>query len=203
MPVYIVEITDPATMMSRLHPKARKAVRKAAEFGLTVHPASEGFTEELYDGYREVLARKNLFPTFQPEWPKRLLELLQPSDRMFALDVRDAGGKSLATGMFPHDERTMYFSFTGSRMAGWKLFPNDLLQWTAMEMAAQRGLKTYNMCGYGQFKSKFGGELQHRQRWHKTYSRSARWARRGYEFFFLKRMRMRGWLENKVQKQGV
>ena len=203
MPVYIVAIDKPEVMMSRLHPKARKAVRKAAEFGLTVRPAGEGFTEELYDQYREVLARKNLFPTFHPKWPKRLLDLLQTRDQMFALDVRDADGKSLATGIFPHDNRSMYFSFTGSRMAGWKLFPNDLLQWTAMEMAAQRGLQIYNMCGYGQFKSKFGGELQQRQRWHKAYSRSARWARRGYEFFFLKRMRVRGWIENKVQKQGA
>jgi len=201
MPVYIVPIDNPDVMLSRLHPKARKAVRKAAEFGLTVKPATTGFTEELYDQYREVLARKNLFPTCQPEWPKRLLELLQPRDQMFALDVHGADGKSLATGMFPHDDRSMYFSFTGSRMAGWKLFPNDLLQWTAMEMAAQRGLEIYNMCGYGQFKSKFGGELQQRQRWHKAYSRSARWARRGYEFLFLKRMRVRGWIENKVQKQ--
>jgi len=203
MPVYIVAVDQPDAMMSRLHPKARKAVRKAAEFGLTVHPPADGFTEELYDQYREVLARKNLFPTFHPEWPRRLLDLLQPRDQMLAFDVRDGDGKSLATGMFPHDDRSMYFSFTGSRMAGWKLFPNDLLQWTAMEMAAQRGLQIYNMCGYGQFKSKFGGELQQRQRWHKAYSRSARWARRGYEFFFLKRMRVRGWIENKVQKQGA
>jgi GNAT acetyltransferase-like protein len=203
MPVYIVPIDKPEAMLSRLHPKARKAVRKAAEFGLRVKPSADGFTEELYDQYREVLARKNLFPTFHPEWPKRLLELLRPRDQMFALDVRDSENKSLATGMFPHDDRSMYFSFTGSRMAGWRLFPNDLLQWTAMEMAAERGLEIYNMCGYGQFKSKFGGELQQRQRWHKAYSRSARWARRGYEFLFLKRMRVRGWIENKVQKQGA
>lgn len=51
------------------------------------------------------------------------------------------------------------------------------------------------MCGYGHFKSKFGGMLQEPKRWHKCYSRPARREQRGYEFYFQKEIRLRGWLQ--------
>ena len=51
-----------------------------------------------------------------------------------------------------------------------------------MCLGLQRGLRCYDMSGYGRFKSKFGGELVTLRRWHKAYWRSARWARKGYVF---------------------
>jgi hypothetical protein len=72
-----------------------------------------------------------------------------------------------------------------SRISSWKLSPNDLLQWAAMEKGAAKGLRVYNMCGYGYFKSKFGGMLEEPKRWHKSYSVTARWARRAYALYLL------------------
>ena len=41
-----------------------------------------------------------------------------------------------------------------------------------MCLGLQRGLRCYDMSGYGRFKSKFGGELVTLRRWHKAYWRS-------------------------------
>jgi hypothetical protein len=196
MPVYIVELTpeDPAKMMARIHPKARKAIRLAKQFGLTVEDSNDpAIVAEMYDQYREILSRKKLTPTFDPICPRLVFELLKSRDMLFALGVRDPEGRLIATGFFPHDDQTVYFMFTGSRVAYWDLFPNDFLQWKAMEMAAARGLRTYNMCGYGRFKSKYGGVLEPRKRWHKCYWRSARWARHGYEMYSHQRLGLEGW----------
>ena len=81
----------------------------------------------------------------------------------------------------------MYFWGGASLADGQDLCPNDLLHWTAMQMAAHRGLRTYNMSGHGRFKRKFGGALTEVTRWHKCYWRTARWARKGYEIWFRRR----------------
>ena len=130
-----------------------------------------------------------------------LVQFLKPRDFLFALAVRDANGKVIATGLFPHDDGAVYLWGVGSRIADWNLGPNDLLQWSLMERAAARGLRTYNMCGYGHFKSKFGGVLSEPKRWHKCYSRTAKWGRRGYEFYFRNRIRCRGWWERVAHRR--
>ena len=79
----------------------------------------------------------------------------------------------------------------------------DLLQWTAMEMAAARGLRLYNMCGNGFFKKKFGGVLQEPKRWHKCYSRPARWGRRAYERYVQHSLRLRGSWHRLVNVRGA
>ena len=63
---------------------------------------------------------------------------------LFALRVSEPLGRIIATGLFPHDHRTVYFWGGASRIDSWKYSPNDLLQWTVMEIAAQRGLTIYN-----------------------------------------------------------
>jgi hypothetical protein len=151
--------------------------------------------DEFYSQFVEVLSRKNLFPPYGPECPRILFKHLRPTGMLFALQVRDGSGRILAAGLFPHDERSLYMWGAGSRMDAWHLAPNDFLQWRLMELAAQCGLTIYNMCGYGQFKSKYGGELQKPKRWHKAFSLTARWARSTYQAYFDTRTHVRGWWE--------
>ena len=195
---YIVELTpkDPEQMWSRIDLKSRQKVRKAQRLGLRLEEtASPDLADEFYDQFVEVLARKNLSPPYGIESPRLLLQALEPLGMVYALLVRDPDGTPIATGIFPHDDRTVYFWGGASRLAGWKFSANDLVQWTAMERAAALGLHVYNMCGYGYFKSKFGGTLCRPKRWHKSYSKAARWARRGYELYFEQSIRLRGWWE--------
>jgi 2-polyprenyl-3-methyl-5-hydroxy-6-metoxy-1,4-benzoquinol methylase len=109
---------------------------------------------------------------------------LKKEDSLFALRVRDPQGRVLAAGLFPHDDSTLYFWSGASREDGHPLCPNDLMHWTVMRLAAGRGLRLYNMSGHGRFKRKFGGALTEVTRWHKSYWRTARWARHGYQAWF-------------------
>ena len=201
-PTYVVELTpdDPNRMWSRIDLKSRQKIRKARKLGLIVEEADDpGMADEFYDQFLEVLARKNLFPPYGLEVPRLLFQLLKPRDMLLALQIRQRGGGIVATGLFPHDGKTLYFWGGASRISAWNLSPNDLLQWAAMEKAAAKGLRVYNMCGYGYFKSKFGGSLQEPQRWHKTYSASARWARHAYAMYFEKQIMLRGWWQRVTQ----
>jgi CelD/BcsL family acetyltransferase involved in cellulose biosynthesis len=201
---YVVELSpgDPAKVWDRIDLKSRQKIRKAKRLGASVREATgAAFAAEFYDQFVEVLARKTLSPPYGPECPRALLEVLAPRGMVYALDVTDPDGRSIATGIFPHDDRTVYYWGGASRLAGWQFSPNDLLQWAAMETACLRGLQIYNMCGYGYFKSKFGGVLEHPKRWHKNYSAAARWARRGYELYFEQRIRLHGWWRRRALPQ--
>lgn len=193
---YVVELApdDPGKVWDRIDLKSRQKIKKAQRLGASVRETTDArFASEFYEQFVEVLARKSLSPPYGPQCPRVLLDVLRPDGMVDALEVLDPEGQSIATGIFPHDDRTVYFWGGASRLAGWKFSPNDLLQWTAMEAACRRGLCTYNMCGYGYFKSKFGGVLERPKRWHKSYSELARLARRGYQLYFEQRIRLRGW----------
>ena len=69
----------------------------------------------------------------------------------------------VASGLFPHDKRCVYFWGAGSSNRDLHLCPNELLHWTVMKLAISRGIPLYNMCGgTSRFKDKFGG-------WDQTY----------------------------------
>jgi hypothetical protein len=203
---YVVELApgDPGKVWDRIDLKSRQKIKKAQRLGASVREVTgAAFAAEFYDQFVEVLARKTLSPPYGPDCAPLLLDALGREGKVYALEVSDPEGRSIATGIFPHDDRTVYYWGGASRLAGWKFSPNDLLQWAAMETACLRGLRTYNMCGYGYFKSKFGGALERPRRWHKNYSEAARWARRGYQLYFEQRIRLRGWWRRRTLAPGA
>lgn len=202
---YLVPLTpgDPDKTFQVLESICRNRVRKAIKAGLTVEDTDDpAVADDYYDQYCDLMKRKGLVPPYGRECPWDLVRHLKKADLLFALRVRDKDGHVLATGLFPHDDRTVYFWGGASWQQGRELCPNELLHWKAMAMAAERGLTTYNMCGFGRFKKKFGGELITLRRWHKCYGLSARWARSAYAFYFRNQMRVRGWLKNRSLTEG-
>lgn len=192
---YLVTIAgDPEAMWSALNSKCRNLVRKATKSGLTVEVTDDPrVADDFYDQYCDLMRHKGLMPPYPREYPRLLVEHLRGAGLIFALRVRDGAGRVLASGLFPHDDRTVYFWGGASRHSGRELHPNDYLHWSVMRLAAERGLSSYDMCGTGQFKRKFGGTLVKLNRWHKCYWRTAKWARRGYELYFQKRLHLEGW----------
>lgn len=190
---YVIDLTTgPDAVWARIDLKSRQKIKKAERLNVVAEETTAPeIADEFYDQFVEVLARKNLSPPYGRDCPRALLRSLEPHQLVYALRVRDPQGSVIATGIFPHDDRTVYFWGGASRIAGWSFSPNDLLQWRAIELACRRGLRTYNMCGYGYFKSKFGGLLERPTRWHKSYSQMARWARSGYRLYFDQRLRLR------------
>jgi len=199
---YIVELTpqDEARVWNRIDKKDHSTVRKARRLGLRVVECSDaGMTAEYYDQFVEVMTRKGLFPPYDVERPRQLFEHLYPKDMLLALEVLSPEGQPIATGLFPHDDKTIYYWGGASRFAGRQYSPNDLMHWSVLEWALKRGLTAYNMCGPGKFKQKFGGELVPTQRWQKYYSPMARWGRAAYAGFHGVRTRIRGRLNRPLQ----
>jgi hypothetical protein len=190
---YVVPLVpfDEEACWERIHSKKRNQIRKAIKCGLTVEDTDDpAVADEFYVRFEDLMRRKGRVPPYPPEYPRLLFRHLKPAGLLLSLRVRDAEGNVLATGLFPHDDETVYFWGGSSWQEGRDLNPNDFLQWSAIRLACQRGLKTYNMCGPGRFKRGFGGDLRELSRWHKCYSRSARWARRGYAMYFQARIRL-------------
>lgn len=195
---YWVEVTpgNRDAMWRALESTCRNRIRKAIKAGLTAEDAMDpGVADEFYERYCDLMQRKGRVPPYPREYARLLFRHLKRADLLFALRVRDNTGRVLAVGLFPHDHRTMYFWGGASWQDGRDLCPNEFLHWSAMRMAAERGLARYDMCGYGQFKRKFGGELVTLKRWHKCYWKTARWARHAYAFCFQERQRLQGWWE--------
>ena len=192
---YIVMLTpaDTDPMWRALDSTCRNRIRKALRLGLTVEDTDDpAVMDEYYDLYLRLMRRKRFASPFGRRHVHLLFSHLKPADRLFALRVKDARGRVLSVGLFPHDDRSMYFWSGASRADAQDLCPNDLLHWRAMCLGAERGLRRYNMSGDGRFKRKFGGELVGVARWHKCYSAAARLGRTGYELWFRKRSRIFG-----------
>jgi hypothetical protein len=199
---FVVTLTpgEPDLMWRSLESTCRNRVRKALRSGLTVEDTDDlAVADEFYEQYTDLMARKGLVPPYPRQSARLLVRHLKKAGLLFALRVRDAEGRIVASGLFPHDERTVYFWGGASWRDSRDFCPNDLMHWTLMHLAAERGLVRYNMCGDGRFKRKFGGEQVAVKRWRKCYWRSARWAQRGYALYFQKRITLQGWLQRATE----
>jgi len=192
---YIIELTphNADLVWERIDKKDHSTVRKARRLGLTVVESSDvSMTNEYYDQFVEVMTRKGLFPPYDRDRPRLLFKHLYPKEMLLALRILDPDGRTIATGLFPHDDKTIYYWGGASRLAGRQYSPNDLMHWSVMEWALKRGLTAYNMCGPGKFKQKFGGVLVPIRRWQKYYSNMARWGRAAYARYHGVRIRVLG-----------
>jgi len=198
-----LEPGQPDKMWEQLDSKVRTKVRKARRSGLKAELTTDpGIAEVYYEQFSRRLIEKNYYPPYGSRSARLLCEYLMPRDLILAICVRDLRGQIVATALYPHDEETLYGWGRSSRSDAWHVAANEYVQWTAIELAASRRLKFYNMGSYGRFFAKFGGDLQEVVRWHKFYSQTARLARLSYEVFHRKQIRLRGCWEHFSCRQG-
>ena len=177
-----------AAMWNGLDSKCRNQVRKAQKSRLTIDETeSPDIVDEYYDQYTAAMHNRGLAVQYPRDHAHRLFSFLIKADLLFALRVRDQAGRVLATGLFPHDQRAVYYWAGASWPDARELCPNDFLQWHLMCLAAERGLTRYDMLGTGHFKSKFGGTLVPWTRWRRFRGPTARWAWHAYELCVAKR----------------
>jgi SAM-dependent methyltransferase len=191
---YLVDLRPgPDALWRTLHGTCRNRIRKARKLGLRAELTRDpAVVDEFYDQYRDVLRRKGLVPPYPRDTALQLRKHLDAADLLFAVRVRDRNDRTLATGLFPHDERTVYFWGGASVHDALDSCPNDLLHWHLICQAAERGLRLYNMCGDGRFKGKFGGAHVSVTRWRKYYRPGARLAHRAYELYLQAWLGVRG-----------
>lgn len=149
---------DERAAWGSLKSTCRNRIRKAEQNGLVAELADDPqIVDHFYAQYRQVWAKQGLSLPFPIDRPRSLYEHLMPRGRLLPVWVKYQG-RVIASGLFPHDDRCVYFWGGASWTEYQHLHPNELLHWTVMRLAAERGVPFYNMYGSkSQFKEKFGG----------------------------------------------
>jgi hypothetical protein len=147
-----------AAVWARMRGGCRTRIRKAENHGLVATPTEDpGIVDVFYSQFNEVLERKRLTAPYSRTMARALFRHLVPADRLFAIQVKHEN-KVIATALYPHDERTLYFLDAGYDANYLHLSSNELLHWTAMKLAIARGITKFSI-NTGQpsrFTEKFG-----------------------------------------------
>jgi len=145
-------------LFSNMTSACRRCVRKAKKEGVLIEEARDlGFADEYYVQLKDVFAKHGLVPTYGIERVRQLITHVHPTGQLLLLRARDRSGRCIATGIFPHLNGVMYFWGGASWRQHQLLRPNEVIQWTAMKIAKQKGHRSYDMGGGGEFKRKYGG----------------------------------------------
>lgn len=163
---------DENRAMRAMKESARRNVKRGMKLGLEVRfEDDESFVDEHYDQLREVFARGG---NMVPFGKKRALEFfrhMKSSGNLIAVSVYlPNGGANIATGMFTVEgKELLLWMWTHRTQYRWYR-PTELMTWTVMRKAMDMGCETFDFMGRGDFKAKFGAELDTtKQRW--TWSR--------------------------------
>ncbi|MFK5949814.1 MAG: GNAT family N-acetyltransferase [Methylococcales bacterium] len=137
----------------------RRGIRKAAKSGVTVEVATDiDFADDYYAQLEDVFAKRSLRPTYSIERVRSLIRHLQPAGQLLLLRVRDSDGNCIATGIYPAFKDEMIF-WGG---ASWRKYqnyrPNEFMFWYAMKYWKGRGVKTFNLGGWADYKKQYGGK---------------------------------------------
>jgi hypothetical protein len=154
-----VDLTrDEDELFSSMTSACRRCVRKSEKEGVLVEEAHDPeFADEYYAQLKDVFAKQSLVPTYGIERVRHLITHVHPTGHLLLLRARDRRGRCIATGIFPHMNGVMYFWGGASWRDHQLLRPNEAIQWYAMKLGKQKGLRTYDMGGGGEYKRKYGG----------------------------------------------
>jgi hypothetical protein len=149
---------DEDELFSNMTSASRRCVRKAEKEGILVEEAHDlEFADEYYAQLKDVFAKQSLVPTYGIERVRQLITHVHPTGHLLLLRARDPGGRCIATGIFPHMNGVMYFWGGASWRHHQLLRPNEAIHWNVMKIGKQKGLRTYDMGGGGEYKRKYGG----------------------------------------------
>jgi hypothetical protein len=145
-------------LFSKMASSCRQCIRKSEKCGVIVEEVHDvSFAEEYCCQLADVFAKQSLIPTYGVDRVRKLIEHVGPTGMLLLLRARDREGHCIATGIFPAMNRTMYFWGGASWRRYQSLRPNEAIQWYAMKYWKQRGIRTYDMFGSGDYKKKYGG----------------------------------------------
>jgi hypothetical protein len=169
-PTYRVRLfpNDEARTLKGLKDSARRNISRAIKHKLEVRfESDESFVAEHYEQIKEVYVRGGHAVNFGRQ---RVLECFRRT--------RDAGNLLAVSVYLPNDRTniaTGMFTIEGSELLLWTWAhrskyrwhrPTELMTWTVMQRAMRAGCETFDLMGLGEFKTKFGAELDNRKyRW--------------------------------------
>ena len=174
--------------MKALKESARRNIRRAAKLGLVARiEDDEAFAAEHYAQLHEVFVRGGNTVSFGSERALAFFRHMRAAGKLLAVSVYLPEGVNIATGLFTLDGRELLLWSWAHRTAHRWFRPTELLTWTVMTRAMAAGCDTLDFMGLGDFKTKFGAELDATKvRWvrsrYRWLARARDFAERGYRW---------------------
>lgn len=156
---------------NRFEGRARNMVRKSEKSGVIARSILPNSNDVInyYDMLVETFRRQGAHAPHPLSFFKSICERLIPAGQLKFI-IAENEGRVVAGGIFPcSGERMAYLSGTSTE-EGMRLAANSLIQWVAMQQAADSGVTEYDLGGVGnaaidKFKISFGGQLFTHHRW--------------------------------------
>jgi hypothetical protein len=166
---------DEAGMLRGLKDSARRNIRRAVRLGLHIRfEEEEAFVDEHYDQLKEVYVHGGNVLNFRKRRALEFFRHMKAAGRLVAVSVRlPDGDVPIATGMFTIAGGELLLWSWAHRIRYRWYRPTELMTWTVMVRAAAAGCETFDLMGRGDFKAKFGAELDETKR---------RWVRSRYRW---------------------
>jgi len=138
----------------------REAIRKSIRHGVEVENTDNpAFVDHFYYHIEDVFGKQGLKPTFPKSQVQVLWKRLKPTGRLITVWAK-RNGKIIATEISIIGNRVLNAYGWASLRAEQEHSPNELVQFLAMKIAAQHGCTRHEVCGGGDYKTKFGVRLE-------------------------------------------
>jgi CelD/BcsL family acetyltransferase involved in cellulose biosynthesis len=179
---------DEPRTLRQLKESARRNIKRATKLGLVARFVDdESFVAEHYSQLREVFVRGGNTVSFTEARALEFFRHMRAAGKLLAVDVCLPDGVSIATGLFTIDGRELLLWSWAHRTAHRWFRPTELLTWTVIQRAMAAGCDTLDFMGLGDFKTKFGAELDvTKERWvrsrYRWLTRARDFAERGYRW---------------------
>ena len=168
-PTYRVRLfpTDERRTLKQLKDSARRNITRGIKQGLEVRfESDERFVDEHYSQIREVYVRGGHTVNFKRQRVLQCFRALRRAGNLIAVSVYLPNRVNIATGIFSIEgEELVLWTWAHRVKYRWHR-PTELMTWTVMQRAMSAGCTTFDLMGLGEFKTKFGAELDNRKyRW--------------------------------------
>ena len=165
---------DERRTLKQLKDSARRNITRGIKQGLEVRfESDESFVDEHYEQIKEVYVHGGHAVNFKRQRVLECFRSLRDAGNLVAVSVYLPNRVNIATGMFTI-EGTELLLWTWAHRTKYRWHrPTELMTWSVMQRALEAGCETFDLMGLGDFKTKFGAELD---------SRKYRWIRSRYRW---------------------
>jgi hypothetical protein len=161
---------DERRTLKQMKESARRNITRGVKQGLEVRFEShESFVDEHYSQIREVYVRGGHAVNFKRRRVLECFRALRDAGNLVAVSVYLPNRVNIATGMFTVEGNELVLWTWAHRIKYRWHRPTELMTWAVMQRAMSAGCLTFDLMGLGEFKTKFGAELDSRKyRWIKS-----------------------------------
>jgi hypothetical protein len=150
-----------------LKESARRNITRGIKQGLEVRfETDESFVHEHFEQIKEVYVRGGHAVNFGRQRVLECFRAMRNAGNLLAVSVYLPNRVNIATGMFTVEGKELLLWTWAHRVKYRWHRPTELMTWTVMQRAMEAGCETLDLMGLGDFKTKFGAELDNRKyRW--------------------------------------